>query len=79
MIYTVVLDKVLMMGARQMQVKIVSGQYERISALIQEKLDRGVTLLYIEGGHSGQPSEGGSYGGFLRESWPAQQPGDGGG
>ena len=57
MIYTVVLDKVLMMGARQMQVKIVSGQYERISALIQEKLDRGVTLLYIEGGHSGQPSK----------------------
>ena len=49
MIYTVVLDKVL--------VKIVSGQYERISALIQEKLDRGVTLLYIEGGHSGQPSK----------------------
>ena len=57
MIYTVVLDKVLMMGARQMQVKIVSGQYERISALIQEKLDRGVTLLYIEGGHSGQPTK----------------------
>ena len=57
MIYTVVHDKVLMMGARQMQVKIVSGQYERISALIQEKLDRGVTLLYIEGGHSGQPSK----------------------
>ena len=57
MIYTVVLDKVLMMGARQMQVKIVSGQYERISALIQEKLDRGVTLLYIEGGHTGQPSK----------------------
>ena len=57
MIYTVVLDKVLMMGARQMQVKIVSGQYERISALIQEKLVRGVTLLYIEGGHSGQPSK----------------------
>ena len=45
MIYTVVLDKVLMMGTRQMQVKIISERYEEISEMIQKKLDRGTTLL----------------------------------
>ena len=57
MIYTVVLDKVLMMGTRQMQVKIISERYEEISEMIQKKLDRGTTLLYIEGGHLKKPSK----------------------
>lgn len=50
-VYTVVLDKVLMMGVKQVQVKIISGRYEEISRAIQEKMDRGTTLLYMEGGH----------------------------
>ncbi|HIR05638.1 MAG TPA: YitT family protein [Candidatus Copromonas faecavium] len=57
MIYTVVLDKVLMMGTRQMQVKIISERYEEISEMIQKKLDRGTTLLHIEGGHLKKPSK----------------------
>lgn len=57
MIYTMVLDKVLMMGVKQTQVKIVSEHYEEISRAIQEKMDRGTTLLYIEGGHTGKPSK----------------------
>ena len=56
MIYTVVLDKVLMMGVKQVQVKIISESYENISRLVQEKLDRGTTLLNIEGGHTRKPS-----------------------
>ena len=56
MIYTMVLDKVLMMGTKQVQVKIFSEKYEEISAAIREKMDRGTTLLNMEGGHSRQKS-----------------------
>ena len=52
MIYTMVLDKVLVMGTKQMQVKIFSSKYEEINRAIQEKLDRGTTLLHTEGGYS---------------------------
>ncbi len=56
MVYTMVLDKVLMMGSKQIQVKIFSAKYEEISKAIQEKMDRGTTLLNMEGGHSRQKS-----------------------
>ena len=56
MVYTMVLDKVLMMGSKQIQVKIFSAKYEEISRAIQEKMDRGTTLLNMEGGHSRQKS-----------------------
>ncbi|MCI8454177.1 MAG: YitT family protein [Lachnospiraceae bacterium] len=56
MMYTIVLDKVLVLGVRQTQVKIMSSRYEEISRLIQEKMDRGTTLLYTEGGHSRKES-----------------------
>jgi uncharacterized membrane-anchored protein YitT (DUF2179 family) len=56
MVYTMVLDKVLMMGSKQIQVKIFSAKYEEISRAIQEKIDRGTTLLNMEGGHSRQKS-----------------------
>lgn len=52
MVYTVVLDKVLMMGTKQIQAKIVSEKFEKLSAAIQEKMDRGTTLLSMEGGHT---------------------------
>lgn len=56
LIYTTVLDKVLVTGVKQIQVKIISEKYEEISRLIQEKLDRGTTLFNIEGGHSREKS-----------------------
>ncbi len=52
MVYTVVLDKVLMMGTKQIQAKIVSEKFEELSAAIQEKMDRGTTLISMEGGHT---------------------------
>ncbi|PNV59402.1 YitT family protein [Clostridium sp. chh4-2] len=52
LIYTVVLDKVLLIGGNQMQVKIISKQFEEISRQIQQKMDRGTTLFEIEGGYS---------------------------
>lgn len=56
LVYTVVLDKVLMLGSGQMQVKVISREYEAVSRVIQEKMDRGVTLFPIEGGHTRRPS-----------------------
>lgn len=41
LLYTMVLDKVLMIGQNQMQVKIISEQCEIISEAIQNRMDRG--------------------------------------
>jgi len=46
-----VLDKVLLIGRNQMQVKIISEKYEEISQAIQSRMDRGTTLLASEGGY----------------------------
>ena len=51
MIYTMILDKMLMMGKKQVQAKIISEKYEEINIAVQEQLDRGTTLFQIEGGH----------------------------
>ena len=39
MTYTIILDKVLVIGVRQTQAKIISERYEEISTAIQEKMD----------------------------------------
>lgn len=51
LIYTIVMDKVLVNGKSQMQVKIVSDKYEEINEMIQKELDRGTTFLKIESGY----------------------------
>ena len=50
-IYTVVLDKMLMLGTSRTEVRIVSEKAREISAAILEEVDRGVTLLHGEGGY----------------------------
>ena len=50
-IYTFVLDRMLVIGNSRVEVKIVSPHYEEINRRIQIELDRGVTLLDIQGGH----------------------------
>lgn len=55
-IYTFVLDRMLVIGNSRVEVKIVSPQYEEINHRIQTDLDRGVTLLDVEGGHLRQES-----------------------
>lgn len=49
--YTLVLDRVLFVGKSQVQVKIISKEYATINQMIQEKLDRGSTLLHMETGY----------------------------
>lgn len=56
LMYTLILDRVLINGKRQIQLKIISPEYEIINRKIQTELDRGTTLLSIQGGYSGQPS-----------------------
>lgn len=51
MIYSIILDKFLMMGTSQTQVKIISTQYELINQTIQKQLDRGTTFLQAETGY----------------------------
>lgn len=46
MIYTVVLDKVLMLGRAQTQVEIMSEKAEEINEAINGKMDRGSTLIH---------------------------------
>ena len=50
-IYSFVLDKVLLLGDSKFQVKIISKKHEEITAAIINQLDRGVTLLRAETGY----------------------------
>lgn len=50
-IYTIVMDKVLVIGKSQMQVKIISDKYEEINEMIQKDMDRGTTFLKTESGY----------------------------
>ena len=50
MIYTVVLDKVLLIGTSQTQVKIISRKYMEINEKIIHELDRGSTLIHATTG-----------------------------
>lgn len=51
LIYTSVLNKVLLLGRAKMQVKIVTEHYEEINQAIASQLDRGVTLFRSRTGH----------------------------
>ena len=50
-IYTVVMDKVLVSGKARIQVKVISDRYEEINEMIHEKIDRGSTFLLSETGY----------------------------
>lgn len=51
LVYTVVLDKMLMIGSARTEVKIISQKTTQINEAILKQLDRGVTLLNGEGGY----------------------------
>lgn len=51
LLYTTILDKVLLSGKSQIEVKIVSEKYEEINRMIQTRIDRGTTLLKIQSGY----------------------------
>ncbi len=51
MIYTLVIDKVLLSGQSRTQVKIVSEKFEEINEKIIQQLDRGSTLINSQTGY----------------------------
>ena len=53
LVYTVVLDRVLVMGAGKMQVQIVSEKYEEINRCLTDRLDVGTTLIQSRTGYLG--------------------------
>ena len=57
LIYSVVLDKLMLMGTTRTEVKVVSGHAEEIRKVILSEVDRGVTLLYGESGYLQQDTQ----------------------
>ncbi|MGN0324408.1 MAG: YitT family protein [Oliverpabstia sp.] len=51
LVYTIVLDKMLLMGATRTEIKIVSSKSDEIRNAILTQIDRGVTMLNSEGGY----------------------------
>ena len=56
-VYTVVLDKVLLFGTTRTEVKLISQHADDIREAIFTQLDRGVTVLHGEGGYSHEPEQ----------------------
>lgn len=56
-VYTVVLDKVLIFGTTRTEVKIISKYSDEIREAILSQLDRGVTVLHGEGGFRHDPEQ----------------------
>ena len=56
-VYTMVLDKVLLLGTTRTEVKIISAQADAICKAIQAELDRGVTILHGEGAYRREPEQ----------------------
>lgn len=52
LIYTYVLEKVLVLGKSKVEVKIISEKYKEINSAILENIDRGTTLFEVEGGYT---------------------------
>ena len=55
MIYSLVLDKVMLLGTSRTEIKVVSAKAEEIRGAILQQMDRGVTMLDGEGGYARQP------------------------
>lgn len=51
-IYTYVIQKVLVLGKSKIQIKIISEKYQEINKAILENIDRGTTLFEVEGGYT---------------------------
>ncbi len=49
--YTIIIDKLLILGTNKMQIKVVSSRIKEIKAAIISEIDRGVTLLHGQTGY----------------------------
>ncbi len=76
-VYTMVLNQVLMSGNARIQVKIVSRRYEEINRLIAERIDCGTSPAAYGDRLSPQGAGNDSGGDFQAGSAQAEQPGHG--
>lgn len=56
-IYTIVLDKMIILGTSKTEIKVVSQKHNEIRESILNEADRGVTILHGEGGYLRNDSE----------------------
>lgn len=56
LIYTLVLDKMMLMGAARTEIKVISTKSDEIRNAILTQVDRGVTILNAESGYLHNPS-----------------------
>ncbi len=56
-IYTVTLDKALLLGKSKTQIKVVSAKRDEIRRAILQDIDRGVTVMYGRTGYLGRDTE----------------------
>lgn len=57
LVYSLVLDRLLMLGTSKMQLKVVSDRTEEIKDAVCSEIDRGVTLLHGRTGYLGKETE----------------------
>lgn len=55
--YTIVLDKLMLIGTARTEVKVVTRYPRQVRDAILQKLDRGVTMFYGEGGYLHQETQ----------------------
>ena len=57
LIYTIVLDKCLMIGTEKVEIKVISHEHERIRQEVLQEIDRGVTILNGQTGYMRENTE----------------------
>lgn len=51
-LYSIILEKFLVMGKSKVQIEIISRKYKEINEIILSQFDRGTTLFEVEGGYT---------------------------
>jgi len=57
LVYTIVLDKLMLMGTTRTEVKVVSQKHQEIREAILKQMDRGVTMLSAKTGYLDQDTQ----------------------
>lgn len=50
-VYTLVLDKILLLGTAKIEVKIISSRFQEINQMLSERIDCGTSLLHMQTGY----------------------------
>lgn len=56
-VYSIVLDRVLLLGQSKMQITVISRKHEELRSHILKEIDRGVTLLHGQTGYLGEETK----------------------